>query len=446
MSESQIQLSDHFTYSRLIRFVAPSIAMMVFTSIYSVVDGYFVSNYVGVTGFAAINLSLPILMFMSCLGFLFGTGGTAIVSRSIGEGDVEKANRYFSLICYTILITGVVIVAVSYVIMPSIADWLGATGQLKDNFILYGRITMLSTPLYMMQTASQSFFAAAERPKMGMYMTVVAGFTNILLDYILVARMGFGITGASVATCVTESVAGLVALGFFVMPNGSLLRIGNTSFESKVLLETCTNGASELMSSLSSTVVGVLCNYQLMKFGGEHGVAAYGVIMYVGFVFISIFLGYAYGVAPIVGYNYGAENGEEQKNIFAKSIRLIALAGISMTILARVFAPIIGQIYVGYDGELLATTVNGMRIYMLSYLLCGFNIFGSSYFTALSNGAVSAAISALRSFVFQAVCLVVIPMILGINGVWSATLVAETLTLVVTVVFILKYRSKYNYL
>lgn len=446
MQREQIQLSDHFTYNRLVRFVVPSIAMMVFTSIYSVVDGYFVSNYVGVTGFAAINLMLPGLMFFSCLGFLFGTGGTAIVSRALGEGDKERANSYFSLICYAILITGVIVMLVAIAIMPKFVDFLGAKGQLREYAILYGRITMLSTPLYMMQTASQSFFAAAERPQVGMYMTIAAGFTNIGLDYILVAKLGYGIIGASVATTVTESVAGLVALVFFMVPNGGLLRLGKTSYNGKVLLDTCTNGASELMSSLSSTVVGILCNYQLMKFGGENGIAAYGVIMYVGFVFVSIFIGYAYGVAPIVGYNFGAENYNEQKNVLAKSIKLIGVTGIAMAVLARLFAGAIGQIYVGYSAELLDMTVNGMRIYMLSYLICGFNIFGSSYFTALSNGAVSAAISALRSFVFQSACLIIMPGILGINGVWSATLVAEALTLVVTVFFIVKYRDKYKYL
>lgn len=444
--QEKIQLSDHFTYGRLIRFVVPSVAMMVFTSIYSVVDGFFVSNYVGVTGFAAINLMLPILMFFSCLGFLFGTGGTAIVSRTFGEGNPERANSYFSLICYAILITGVAVTVVTIIIMPWVVTRLGATGQLREYAILYGRITMLSTPLYMMQTASQSFFAAAERPQMGMYMTIAGGLTNIGLDYILVAKLGYGLIGASVATTVTEGVSGLVALVFFMAPNGSLLRIGKTAFNGKVLTEACANGASELMSSLSSTVVGVLCNYQLMRFGGENGIAAYGVIMYVGFVFISMFLGYAFGVAPVVGYNYGAENHSELRNVLVKSLTLIGAAGVAMAALAQIFAGAIGQIYVGYNAELLEMTVHGMKIYMLSYLVCGFNIFGSAFFTALSNGKVSAVLSAMRSFVFQAVCLIVLPMFLEITGVWSATLLAEGLTVIMTATVLIRLRERYHYL
>lgn len=424
----------------------PSIAMMVFTAIYSVVDGFFVSNYVGVTGFAAINLMLPILMFFSCLGFLFGTGGTAIVSRTLGEGDNDRANSYFSLICYAILVTGVIVTIVTIIIMPWVVDRLGATGQLREYAIVYGRITMLSTPLYMMQSASQSFFAAAERPQIGMYMTVAAGITNVGLDYILVAKMGYGLVGASVATTLTESVAGMVALVYFMIPNSGLLRIGKTTYDGKVLAEACTNGASELMSSLSSTVVGVLCNYQLMKFGGENGIAAYGVIMYVGFVFVSIFLGYSFGVAPIVGYNYGAENHIELRNVLVKSVTVIGGAGIVMTTLSHVLASVIGGIYVGYDETLLEMTVHGMKIYMLSYLVCGFNIFGSAFFTALSNGKVSAFLSAMRSFVFQTICLIVLPLFLEITGVWCATLVAELLTVILTATAVIRLKDNYHYL
>ena len=441
----KIQLSEHFTYSKLLRFTFPSIIMMIFTSIYSVIDGLFVSNFAGKTALAAINIIYPFIMAVGALGFMMGTGGSALVGRLLGEGEKEKANKTFSLIVYTTAIAGILLSALAFLLVPTVSRLFGASGQLLDYCILYGRICFLSMPCFMLQNVFQCFFITAEKPRLGLDVVLSAGITNMVLDFLFVAVFGLGLKGAAIATVCGEIIGGLVPILYFAGRNHSLLRLGGTSFDAGSILKTCTNGSSELMTELSSSVVTVLYNTQLMKIAGENGVAAYSTIMYVNFIFVAIFLGYSLGSAPIISFHYGAGNHDELKNMRKKSLRLIAVWGIGMTIISHIFALPFARFFVGYDSELLAMTIHGFRIYAFVYLLNGFNIFGSSFFTALNNGMVSATISFLRTLVFEVICILLLPVFFGIDGIWSAVLVAEALALCVTSFFLITKRSRYHY-
>lgn len=442
----KIQLSEHFTYNKLLRFVFPSIVMMIFTSIYSVVDGLFVSNFVGKTALASINLILPFLMGLSALGFMIGTGGSAIVAKTLGEGDPKRANSYFSMLVYVTAIGGIILALLGMLLVPSVASLLGAEGELLSNCILYGRINFISLPAFMLQNVFQSFFVTAEKPKLGLAVIITAGVTNMILDLLFVGILGFGLAGAAVATVCGEMIGGLFPVFYFSRKNSSLLRLGKTQFNDRILMQTCVNGSSELMTNLSSSIVNSLYNIQLMKFAGENGVAAYAAIMYVNFIFIAIFLGYSIGSAPIISYHYGAGNHGELKNLYKKSLQLVGSWGILLFILAQLLATPLAKLFVGYDSTLLAMTQIGFRIYSLVYLINGFNIFGSSFFTALNNGVVSAVISFLRTLVFQIGAVLILPVVFGgINGIWSSVTVAELLTLCITITFFVRQRRKYHY-
>ena len=441
----KIQLSEHFTYRKLLRFVFPSIVMMVFTSIYGVVDGLFVSNYVGKSAFAAVNLSMPLIIGVSALGFMMGTGGSAIVAKTLGEGRHEKANEYFSLIVYVTVIGGLLLSALGMVLVRPVCSALGASGELLSNCVLYGRLSFISMTAFMLQNVFQSFFVTAEKPKLGLFVIIGAGVTNMILDYVFIAVLGFGLAGAALATVCGECVGGLLPVFYFARKNDSLLKLGKTHFDGHIFLRTCTNGSSELMTNLSSSIVNSLYNVQLMKFVGENGVAAYGTIMYVNFIFVSTFLGYAIGSAPIVSYHYGAGNHSELQNLFKKSLKMIGGWGIWLVVLAQFIAGPLAKIFVGYDQELFELTKQGFQIFCLTFLINGFNIYGSSFFTALNNGLLSAVISFLRTLVFQLSVLLILPMILGIDGIWGSVFIAELLTLCVTVTFFIKQRKRYHY-
>ena len=442
----KIQLSEHFTYNKLLRFVFPSIVMMIFTSIYSVVDGLFVSNFVGKTALASINLILPFLMGLSALGFMIGTGGSAIVAKTLGEGDPKRANSYFSMLVYVTAIGGIILALLGMLLVPSVVSFLGAEGELLSNCILYGRISFISMPAFMLQNVFQSFFVTAEKPKLGLAVIITAGVTNMILDLLFVGILGFGLAGAAVATVCGEMIGGLFPIFYFSRKNSSLLRLGKTQFNGRILMQTCVNGSSELMTNLSSSIVNSLYNIQLMKFAGENGVAAYAAIMYVNFIFIAIFLGYSIGSAPIISYHYGAGNDGELKNLYKKSLQLVGSWGILLFVLAQLLATPLAKLFVGYDSTLLAMTQTGFRIYSLVYIINGFNIFGSSFFTALSNGVVSAVISFLRTLVFQIGAVFILPIVFGgINGIWSSVTVAELLTLCITITFFVRQRRKYHY-
>ncbi|MCQ5130522.1 MATE family efflux transporter [Butyricicoccus faecihominis] len=441
----KIQLSDHFTYKKLLRFVLPSVVMMIFTSIYGVIDGLFVSNFVGKTPFAALNLIMPFLMMMAALGFMIGTGGSAIVAITLGEGDKERANRYFSMLVYVTLAAGLVLTVLGVAALRPIAAAMGAEGEMLENCVLYGRIILFALAPFMLQNVFQSFFVTAEKPKLGLAMTVAAGLTNIVLDYVFIVPLGWGLAGAALATALSQVVGGVAPLLYFARKNDSLLRLTRASFEGRILIKACTNGSSELMTNISMSLVNILYNFQLMSVAGEDGVAAYGVIMYVNFIFAAMFLGYAIGSAPVISYHYGAANHAELKNLFRKSLTIVALAAFTLTIVAEALAAPLATVFVGYDAGLMELTRHGFRLYALSFLMNGFNIFGSAFFTALGDGLVSALISFLRTLLFQVAAVLLLPLVFGVDGIWLAIVAAELLALLVTAWFLVRKRTKYHY-
>ena len=441
----KISLSDHFTYRKLLKFVAPSAVMMMFTSIYGVVDGLFVSNYVGKVPFAAINLVMPFIMILGGIGFMIGTGGSALVSKTLGEGDREKANRYFTMMIYLSLTCGAAASVIGFVFIRPISYLLGATDAMIGDCMEYGRMIFLFTTAFMMQNVFQSFLVTAEKPRLGLLATVGAGVTNMALDAWFIIGLGWGVKGAALATGISQTVGGILPLIYFLRPNSSLLKITRTKLEGRPVFLAVTNGSSELMSNISTSVVSMIYNFQLMKFAGEDGVAAYGVLMYVQFVFIALFIGYAIGSAPIIGYHYGAINHSELKNMLKKSIVIMSISGIIMTLLAQALALPLAKVFVGYDEGLLDMTVHAFRVFSFSFILAGINIFASSFFTALNNGAVSAAISFLRTLIFQSTAVIVLPMIWELDGIWLSITVAEVFALIISVTFLAAKRKKYNY-
>ena len=444
---NRIQLSDHFTYGRLLRFTLPSIGMMIFTSIYSVVDGFFVSNFAGKTPFAAVNLIYPFLMILSTVGFMFGTGGSAIVAKTFGEGDKERGNEYFSLFVYVTAGLGVVFAALGIAFTRPIARLLGAEGAMLDNAVLYARIILLALPFNVLQFLFQSFCVTAEIPNLGLRATVFSGLTNMVLDAVLVILLPqeYKLAGAAAATALSQTVGGAVPLIYFIRRNPSLLRIGRCRFDGKAIVKACTNGSSELMSNISMSVVGMLYNVQLLKYAGENGVAAYGVMMYVSMIFSAAFIGYSVGTAPVVGYHDGAKNYPELRGLLRKSLILIGSFGAAMVVCAEILAVPLAKIFVSYDAELLELTVSGFRVFALSFFFMGFAIYGSGFFTALNDGLTSALISFLRTLVFEIAAVLLLPLIWGIDGIWYSIDVAEFMAVVLTVTFLITKQKKYHY-
>ncbi len=440
-----IQLSEHFNYGKLIKFTLPSIIMMVFTSIYGVVDGFFVSNIVGKTPFAAVNFIMPILMVLAAPGFMFGTGGSALIAKTMGEGKGEKANNLFSFFVFCTFVTGVVISVLSIIFLPQIAKSFGAEGQMLNDCIIYGRINLAALPFFMLQLEFQTFFVTAEKPQLGLYSTIVAGVTNIILDALLMAVFRWGIVGAGLATALSQVVGGVVPVIYFSSKNTSLLRLQRFNYDGKALFKACTNGSSELMSNIAMSVVGMLYNIQLMKYAGENGIAAYGVIMYVNFAFLSMFIGYSVGTAPIISYHFGAENHNELKSLLRKSTVIISAFAVLMFVVAEAFAKPIAQAFVGYDKALMEMTLRGFLIFSFSFLFAGFAIFGSGFFTALNDGLTSAIISFLRTLVFQIAAVIVLPLIWKVDGIWISVVLAEIMAVVLTVVYIFAKQKKYKY-
>ena len=441
----RIQLSDHFTVRRLLRFTLPSMGMMLVTSIYGVVDGFFVSNFAGEDAFSAVNLIFPFLMLLGVVGFMFGSGGSALVSKTMGEGDMEKANRIFSMLVYISIGSGLVLTLLGYLFLRPVAVWMGAEGELLENSLLYGRILLAALPAYIIQIEFQSFFSTAERPQLGLIVTVAAGLTNIVLDLLLVAVFPFGLAGAAVATTVSQAIGGIVPLVYFFRPNTSLLRLGRTGFDGKALGRSCANGLSELVGNLTLNLVGMLYNFQLMKYAGQDGVAAYGVMLYINTIFLSVFFGYTTGTAPIVGYHFGAKNHRELKGLLKRSLSIIAVASVSMFLLGQIFARPLSAIFVGYDAELLDMTVHGLRIFSFSFLFVGIGFFTPGFFTALNDAATSATISLLRTVVAQVAAVMLLPLVFGMDGIWAAIVVAEIMAMTMAIISLVVKRKKFHY-
>lgn len=440
-----IQLSDHFTRKRLLRFSLPSIVMMVFTSIYGVVDGYFVSNYTGKTPFAAVNLIMPFLMILGGVGFMFGTGGGALIAKTMGEGKAEKADKLFSMTVFASILCGLVLTAVGLLFLRPFARLMGAEGELLENSLLYGTINLIALPFYILQYEFQCLFATAEKPKLGLYVTVASGVANMVLDWLLVAVLSFGLAGAAAATAASQFIGGVFPLVYFARKNSSRLRLTRCRLELRPLGRICANGSSELMSNISMSLVSMLYNVQLMQYAGEDGIAAYGVLMYVSMIFQAIFIGYSVGTAPIVSYHCGAQNREELKSLLRKAIFIVAIAALCMFAAGELLAAPLSRLFVAYDEELLQMTTHAFAIFSFSFLFSGFAINGSSFFTALNDGLTSALISFLRTLVFQVAAVLLFPLLWGLDGIWFSIVAAEIMAVLATIFFLLKKQKKYGY-
>lgn len=441
----QIQLSDHFNIRRLLRFTLPSIGMMLCSSVYGLVDGFFVSNYVGATSFAAVNFILPYLLILGTCGFMFGSGGSALVAKTMGEGDHEKANRVFSMLVYISIATGVGLTVLGYIFMRPAVVLLGAEGEMLEQCVAYGRIVMVSLTCYIIQLEFNSFFVTAERPKLGLAGTVASGVTNIVLDFLLVGVIPLGLAGAAAATVISHVVGAAIPLVYFSRPNSSLLRLGKAEFDGRALYKVCTNGLSELTGNVSLHLVGMLYNLQLMKYAGEGGVAAYGVLSYFNTIFLSVFFGYTTGVAPVVGYHFGARNHRELNGLLKRSLGIIGVASASMFVLAQLLAVPLSMIFVSYDADLLALTIHGFRIFAFSFLFVGFGYFTPGFFTALNDAVTSAAISTSRTLIAQVLSVLLLPLVWGMDGIFASIVVAEIMAVIMSVICLVLRRNKYHY-
>lgn len=440
-----IQLSDHFTHRRLLRFTLPTIGMMIFTSIYSIVDGFFVSNFTGKTAFAAVNFIMPVLMILGIVGFMFGTGGSALIAKLLGEGKKEKANETFSLLIYTSLILGIALALLGMFFIRPVAALLGAEGELLDACVLYARIILAALPFFILQNECQCLFVTAEKPNLGLIVTVAAGLANIVLDALLVAVLHWGLVGAAVATAISQTVGGALPLLYFGRKNDSLLRLGRCRMDVRSLSFTCMNGSSELMNNISISLVSMLYNMQLLRYAGENGIAAYGVLMYVSMIFQAVFVGFSVGSAPVISYHYGAQNESELKNLLKKSVVIVGLFALAMFITGEALSRPLSALYVSYDAELLEMTIRGFAVFSVSFLFSGYAIFASSFFTALNDGVTSALISILRTFLFQITAIIVFPMIWGIDGIWWSIVAADVSSVAIATVFLAAKRKRFRY-
>lgn len=440
-----VHLNEHFTYKKIIKAVIMPIFMMVFTSVYSIVDGFFVSNYVNKTAFAALNLVFPTLMILGSIGFMMGAGGSALVAKSLGEGKKDEANKIFSGVVYATAIMGVTVTLLVVFFVKDISVLLGATEEMLPYCVTYARILVAGITLFMIQNLFQTFFIVAERPGLGFFIIAAAGVTNIILDAVFIIVAKLGLAGAAYATVIGQFVGSVIPVIYFFSKKNPSLRLGKPTFVPHIILKTVTNGSSELLSNIAASIVSIVYNFQLLKFAGENGVSAYGIIMYTSFIFAAVFIGYAIGVAPIVSYNYGAQTHAELKNVLKKSLVLNAVSGAVMTVISASLAKVLASIFVSYDPELLSMTTTAIRIYSVSFIFMGINIFTSSFFTALNNGLISAIVSFSRTLVFQIGAVLLLPLAFGINGIWKAIIVAEGLAFVMDAIFIFVYRKKYNY-
>ena len=441
-----IPLSEHFTYKKIFRFALPSIVMMVFTSIYGVVDGTFVSNFVGKTPFAAVNLVWPFLMILVAFGFMIGTGGSALVAKTLGENKKEDANRYFTMLITLVIILGIVLTIFGLIVVRPLSHALGARGQMLEDCVTYGRTLMIFNTAFMLQSVFQSLFITAEKPRLGLIMTVAAGLTNMVLDALFIAVFKWGLVGAALASGLSQCIGGILPLIYFLSSkNDTALKFVKTKLEGKILLKACANGVSELMITVSSSLVSMLYNFQLMRLAGQNGIAAYGAVMYVEFAFIAVFIGYSIGTAPIVSYHYGSENHNEVKNMLQKSFKIMSVLGITMMVLAQILASPLAKVFVGYDKQLFDMTVHGFRLFSFYFILAGINIYASSFFTALNNGMISAIISFSRTLGFETLAVIILPIFLQLDGVWLAITVAEICAFVISISFLIAKKEKYHY-
>ena len=440
-----IHLSDHFTYSKLLRFTHPSIVMNIFSSLYIIVDGFFVANFAGKTEFAAVNLIMPVLNILGTIGYMFGVGGSALIAKRLGEKDQMQANQLFSLIVFVSCCLGILLMVPGFIFMPQITSMLGAEGKLLEDSVLYGRIFILALPAWIWVYEFQLFFVTAEKPRLGLYVTVCAGLCNAVLDALFIVVFRWGIAGAAAASALTQVVGGVFPMFYFGRKNSSILRLVKPVWDGRALIKSCTNGTSEFMGAAAMSFVGIIYNIQLLKYAGEDGVVIFGILMYVSLIFTAVFVGYSNGIGPVFSYHYGAQDHEELKNLRKRSLEIIAVTSVSMFVLSELLARPYSLLFLQNAEDLLPEAVHMFHIISVSYLFTGMAIFSSALFTALNNGLVSALISFLRTFVFELGAVLLLPPLFGVDGIWYSVVFAELMAAVVGTIFMAALRRKYQY-
>lgn len=442
---SRIHLSEHFTYSKLLRFTLPSIAMNIFASMYIIADGYFVANFAGKTEFAAVNLIMPVLNILGTIGYMFGVGGSALIAKTLGEKDQEQANRLFSLIVLVTSCLGVLMMVAGFIFMPRITALLGADGKLLEDSVLYGRIFILALPAWIWVYEFQLFFVTAEKPGLGLAVTVCAGLCNIALDALFIIGFKWGLAGAAAASALTQIVGGVFPLIYFGRRNNSLLRLVRPVWDGRAIIKCCTNGSSEFMAEAAVSLVGMIYNAQLLKYAGEDGVVIYGLIMYVSLIFTAVFVGYSNGAGPVFSYHYGALDHGELRNLLTRSLIIIGVTSAMMFVISEAIAHPFSALFLREASDLLPDTVHAFRIISVAYLFTGVAVFGSAFFTALNNGHISALISFLRTFVFELGAVLMLPVLFGLDGIWYSVVIAELMAAATGSIFMVVLRSKYLY-
>lgn len=442
---SRIHLSEHFTYSKLLRFTLPTILMNIFLSLYIIVDGYFVANFVGKTEFAAINLIMPVLNILGTIGYMFGVGGSALIAKTLGEQKEDQANRLFSLIVLVSAGLGVLLMMAGFIFMRPITSLLGAEGQLLEDTVLYGRIFILALPAWILLYEFQLFFVTAEKPRLGLLITVLAGLSNIAFDALFIIGFKWGLAGAAAASALSQLVGGVFPIIYFIRKNNSLLKLVKPVWDGRALVKSLTNGSSEFMAEAAWSLVAIVYNIQLLKYAGEDGVVIYGLLMYVSLIFAAIFVGYSNGIGSVFSYHYGAQNHGELKNLRKRSLTLIGVASVAMFVLSEALAHPFSTLFLQDAPNLLPDAVHAFRIVSVCYLFTGVAVFSSAFFTALNNGQVSALISFLRTFVFELGAVLLLPLLLGVDGIWFAIVFAELMAAVVGSIFMVALRKKYQY-
>lgn len=444
-----IKLSDKFNYSRLLRFALPSIVMVLISSVYGVVDGVIVSNYTDVEHFAALNLILPYITLLGAAGLMLGTGGSALVGKILGEGKSIRANGIFSLLTYTTIAIGLFLGLFGYITSDAVANILGADETMQHLSFEYSGIIFLFLPCYVLQLYFQSLLTTAERPSLALQITLLAGITNIALDILFVIYLKQGLRGAAYATGVSQTFGGLLPLLYFILNRKKSdinIKLGVALWDLKAICKSCVNGLSEWLMSVSLAIVSFLYYYLLLTGDrGEMGVDTYGVLLYFSYIFIAVSVGFSRGIAPVISYHYGASDRHELHSLLMKGLLIVLVLNLVSGITAQVLSAPLANIFVGHDKGLYEYTVVAFRIYSIHFFVTGFNIYISSFFTALNNGKYSGWISVLRTICFESISILTIWMLFGVDKIWWGVTIAEFLTMVIAFSFLFLKRNFYGY-
>ena len=419
--------------------------MMLFTSMYGVVDGLYLSHFSGKEAFAAITLIIPLPLLIGAWAYMIGAGGSAVIAKAIASDRQKDANEYFSFLVLISVLGSILLAGIGEIFLEPCAKLLGANDEMLPFCMTYGRILIAAVPLYVLQNVFQSFLTVAEHPKIGLAINLVSAFLNMALNFVFIRITNEVVTAVALATVVSQFVGGITPFVFFVRSKSTTLRFGRPHMPMSLLGPVFANGVSEFVSEIFHPLASVMYNYKLMELTGLNGVAAYGVLMNVGFLFGSVFLGFAVGSAPLFTYKYEREDHDELHSLFIKSTISVVLMGFLLYGVACMIEGPFAAEFFGGDELLITMTEEAFALHSLSYMVMGLAVFASAFFTAIHDSRVSFLISFLRTLLFEVLAILLLPMLFDLNGVWAASLTSEVLTLLVTVGLLISKKEKYQY-